>query len=483
MKNHSPLIKLFQTSSQDFYMFDANKNYILSLDVEIYHLLDSILSTENENFSMAVAALLNSNEKFKAFYSKALRNGFFRLDRVMTIEHPMAKFLDVVLEHNIPSICLQVTQNCNLRCDYCPYTGNYYNNRSHENKRMDFALAKRGIEYLAKHSSDVKRVNIAFYGGEPLLEIGLIEECIAYANRLFAEKSHVFMITTNGTIMNEKIAKMLVENDIFVIISLVSLDGPESIHNRSRIFADGSGSFQMIMKNLQWLRQQEPAYFKTNVSFNTVLTGLDDFSCVDGFFDAEDIFQDSAISTTLFNDTYTKKAFTRSDTFWEALQYEQFKYYLNQLGRIDVSSVINSNAFTQLSKTAKMLAPSDHLPRQSHPSGPCIPGAFKLFLNAEGIFYPCERVNEKSDVSIIGNIDDGVDPEKCRLLLNIAKLTEKECKDCWAFFYCKMCFVRADEDGQLSSAKRLASCDLMRSSILEDFRDICVMKKHGYVFL
>lgn len=44
-------------------------------------------------------------------------------------------------------LMLQVTQQCNLRCEYCAYSG-MYDNRVHSNKRMDFKLAKKAIDFL-----------------------------------------------------------------------------------------------------------------------------------------------------------------------------------------------------------------------------------------------------------------------------------------------------------------------------------------------
>lgn len=60
----------------------------------------------------------------------------------------------------------------------------------------------------------------------------------------------------------------------------------------------------------------------------------------------------------------------------------------------------------------------------------------KFFVNADGNFYPCERVDESANVTKIGNIKSGFDFDRIRELLNIGKLTENECKNCWAFQFC-----------------------------------------------
>ena len=67
---------------------------------------------------------------------------------------------------------LQVTQNCNLRCSYCPYSGGY-EQRSHNNQRMSFDIAKKSMDFFIAHSEDQPEINLGFYGGEPFFRSGL----------------------------------------------------------------------------------------------------------------------------------------------------------------------------------------------------------------------------------------------------------------------------------------------------------------------
>ena len=75
-----------------------------------------------------------------------------------------------------------MTQQCNLRCEYCAYSG-IYDNRTHSNKRMSFETAKKSIDFFLDHSRDSESIAFGFYGGEPLLEASLIEKCIDYINK------------------------------------------------------------------------------------------------------------------------------------------------------------------------------------------------------------------------------------------------------------------------------------------------------------
>lgn len=67
--------------------------------------------------------------------------GFLKNKRVSKTMHPETKYIKYHIENNLSSIILQVTQNCNLRCDYCIYSGSY-SNRVHTNKRMNIDVAK-----------------------------------------------------------------------------------------------------------------------------------------------------------------------------------------------------------------------------------------------------------------------------------------------------------------------------------------------------
>ncbi|MDL0414458.1 4Fe-4S cluster-binding domain-containing protein, partial [Clostridioides difficile] len=108
--------------------------------------------------------------------------------------HPETKYIKYHIENNLSSIILQVTQNCNLRCDYCIYSGSY-SNRVHTNKRMNIDVAKRSIDYLIKNSSQLNEVSVGFYGGEPLLEFDLIKQIVEYVKVVGEGKEIYFNLT------------------------------------------------------------------------------------------------------------------------------------------------------------------------------------------------------------------------------------------------------------------------------------------------
>ena len=85
---------------------------------------------------------------------KYQQQGLFHPNIVTAIRHPQTD----ILEHNagkrLSQLILQVTQQCNLRCEYCAYSGIYEGNRTHANKNMDFETAKQAIDFFLAHSTE-----------------------------------------------------------------------------------------------------------------------------------------------------------------------------------------------------------------------------------------------------------------------------------------------------------------------------------------
>ena len=76
---------------------------------------------------------------------------------------------------------------------------------------MSFELVKRGIDFLYNHSMNCEVVNVAFYGGEPLLEFELIKKSIEYAKEIFRTKKIIFSLTTNAVLLTDAMMRFFWE--------------------------------------------------------------------------------------------------------------------------------------------------------------------------------------------------------------------------------------------------------------------------------
>ena len=160
----------------------------------------------------------------------------------------MAKYKPAFKKPNtnpkIQSLVLETTHDCNLACTYC-FVRNYYADHGTGNF-MKFATAKRAKDQLLDPTTGL---NIGFFGGEPLLNLKLIKDVVAYANSLMISKGPVcnmcggsgsrrgekctclngkqrpsFHVTTNGTLYSEDNILFLEENKFSLI---TSIDGDE----------------------------------------------------------------------------------------------------------------------------------------------------------------------------------------------------------------------------------------------------------------
>jgi uncharacterized protein len=334
----------------------------------------------------------------------------------------------------------------------------------------------------SSHSQDSNRLNIGFYGGEPLLEFELIKKCVEYAKEQAEGREITFSITTNATLLSEEIIKYLFENNIMLTISL---DGPKEIHNKKRKFAgSGEGTFDKIMENLEVLKEGYPEYFK-NIMFNVVMDPMADFKCISEFFVNYDTVKDTIQMGTLPSTQYSEETLTMDDNFRADYYYEFFKIFLYKLGRLETKDVSNLNLsyFERLKSTYhEKRTPASGLTDYGHPGGPCVPGQMRLFMDVNGVFYPCERVSETSEVMKIGTVEKGFDIVKCLKILNIGKVTEQSCINCWAFRYCSQCAALADDTKNLTAEKRLQQCVSTKRDIEEQLKDYCALLELGYDF-
>ena len=109
---------------------------------------------------------------------------------------------------DINNLVLHLTEQCNLRCKYCFMT--------HGSERMSAKVAEASIDYLLKECGEYARVT--FFGGEPLLEFGLIQHIVDYIR---AKSSHpvALDIVTNGTMLTEEFFEYADKNGIHISIS------------------------------------------------------------------------------------------------------------------------------------------------------------------------------------------------------------------------------------------------------------------------
>lgn len=143
-------------------------------------------------------------------------------------------------------IIVVLNLDCNFACTYC------YEGGIKGKLYMSDETADNLIDFVKKNFPPHKKsLLIDFFGGEPLLSIGLIKR-ISQALKLFTESrgaSYRFTLVTNGSLFTKKTAEELAALGLEGV--KITLDGPAKTHNQSRPFKSGAESFGTLIKNIK----------------------------------------------------------------------------------------------------------------------------------------------------------------------------------------------------------------------------------------
>lgn len=152
-----------------------------------------------------------------------------------------------VKSNEVKALCLHICHDCNLRCRYCfADEGAYHNVR----EMMSLETAKAAIDFLIRESGGRKVLEVDFFGGEPLMNLGVIKETVAYAKAEAAKrgKRFLFTTTTNGLLLDDDaIAFLNAEMENVVL----SLDGRKEVHDAVRKTVSGRGSFDAVIEKIK----------------------------------------------------------------------------------------------------------------------------------------------------------------------------------------------------------------------------------------
>lgn len=438
------LIKMFKTSI-GYYFYETQRNEIISVSKPLYEYIQKL--SDNPGISLS-----NIDEKTQKEFDELVAYGYLKSPYITEIKHSSTNFLKLMLDRKIDKILLQVTQRCNLRCEYCIYSEHKnLSTRCHSNKEMSFEIAKRAIEFYGEHSLDTDEKVIGFYGGEPLLNFELIKKIIEYSNKYFKGNEIQYTITTNATLLNDDIITFFADNNVTMTISL---DGPKAIQDKNRKFPNGEGTYDIVIEKIKRIREKNKK--SSPFLINMVIDPDNSYNEIMHILDEPVLKNITVLSNLVEEDEKTKPT---SSAYYE--QHEK-ALFIGLISYFRDSKFIAPNRIIKQEiielERANYEIKRNILSDVEAPSGPCIPGKMRLFTDYSGKFFPCERVSETAECMNIGNVYDGIDMEKVRSLLNIAQITSEECKKCWAFQLCSICAKTAEKEGTLCALKKLEGC-------------------------
>jgi uncharacterized protein len=443
--NDIPVIKTFFYNNK-YYLYDTYTNRLLEVS-------KSQFMEIKELKRVGINAYLQLDKSTQSYrdIEMLINKGMMKYSFIETIEHPATKYASYLTERCVSDITLQVTKDCNFCCRYCIFAADSQVARNHEKKHMTWEIAKRTIDYLYDHSKDAPSIEIGFYGGEPMLNFKLIADVVEYVEQRFFSKKIRFLMTINGSILTDDVIDFLVNHDFHIAISF---DGPPDVQNRHRKFLEtGQGTYDVVYSNIIKIRNKNIDYFNNNVKFIPVAFEDENQNVVSKFFKSLNVSEDSIIETMAELNGIDYNINPAEDILSSDANRREtgMQKYIN-----DYISIYNDKSV---------------IPVSWHHNGPCVPSLKKMMVCTDGSFSICEKCLENQNF-LLGNVFDGLNLNRVLQYLNIGKLTDKECKTCWAMRFCRICalFCMDFEKGEMSHDKKLIACYEIKNRTLEFFK-------------
>lgn len=324
------------------------------------------------------------------------------------------------------NITFIVTKDCQLACKYCYLVGK----NTHE--RMPWEVAKKAIDYILDHEGDFREESVVwdFIGGEPFIEIDLIDKICDYIKVEMYRRGHHwfdsyrFSFSTNGiNYADDKVQRFIAKNLTHLSIG-ITIDGTEMKHDLNRVYKQtGRGSYRDVVRNIPlWLSQFPGAGTKVTISsadipyikesvLHLYSLGIHEvnINCV-----FEDVWAEG--DDLKFEEQLTQLA----DAIIDGGYYRDYacSFFSEMIGK-PLDPVNDNNNWCG---AGRMLA-----------------------VDAAGLFYPCTRFAKYSlrdkPALIIGNVTGGIDSDRLRPFLTLDRCTQSpaECIDCEVASGCAWC--------------------------------------------
>lgn len=326
------------------------------------------------------------------------------------------------------NITFIVTKDCQLACKYCYLIG------KNEKEKMSWSIAKRAIDYILDNEYLFKEKSVIwdFIGGEPFLEIDLIDKICDYLKIEMFRKDHRwfdsyrFNFSTNGiNYHTEKVQNFIKKNREHLSIG-ITIDGTKRKHDLNRVWKDKvpeKGSYEDVVKNIPlWLSQFPDAGTKVTISSEDIP------------YIKESVFHLYSLGIHEVNINVV------FENVWKDEDDKLFEEQLIQLADDIIEKEYYKN-YTCSFFSEIIGKPLDPILDNQNWCG----AGKMLAVDGNGYFYPCTRfasysLRQKKPI-IIGNISDGIDQNKLRPFLTLDRTTQspQKCLECEVASGCSWC--------------------------------------------
>lgn len=392
----------------DYYFFSPINYMLVKATSALYHLLAK--QTHGEPISEEEKIYLES------FHSQVLKKRETITSNVRTLD----------------KLTLVVSNNCNLKCKYCYVDGGNHDKRI-KDSLMSESVAVDTINYIYNRYDKVEL--IAFFGGEPLLNLPVIKKTVNYISELYKQgkikSTPSYSITTNGTIFSKEMFSFFNEHNFNVCFSL---DGTAETHNILRPYKNGKGTYNTIQKNIQITQKLFP---NIKLAYSTTYTKIHydqglSINELRDFFNKEFNLKFGAI-VPVMDVTQKEESYAVSDNnkLYDLLMEDKevvWDSYIKGEPIIDTETMDFMMLFLKKGISKYI----------------CQMGITLITINSNGDIYPCQTLLNNQEM-IMGNIynskeenDDSFAQYKNKTI-RINKQENTTCKDCIAINFCQGC--------------------------------------------
>lgn len=287
--------------------------------------------------------------------------------------------------------------------------------------KMSLSTAKNAVDFIFENLRDRSKIDINFFGGEPLLEFDLIKEIThMIQTQPSFDRDHIAIaVVSNGTILSQEIIDFLIDKNVALCMSC---DGPEGVHDKFRHFPDGRGSSSKVERNIRTALSIFPLNpINAVYSPETVeqLPQVVDYLAALG---ARNIYLSPNISAR-----WMEKEIGQIPRIYDAVAKKYIEFYDKNEPRY--ISLIDG-------KIAVILRGG------YRPEERCRMGKGEFAFGPSGNVYACERLIGSDDGKehCLGNVNDegincgGIHARECREISGAA--ANKECQTCSLKDYC-----------------------------------------------
>ncbi len=318
---------------------------------------------------------------------------------------------------NLKALCLHVCHDCNMRCAYCFASEGTYKG---ERQMMSFEVAKAAIDFLIANSGNRKILEADFFGGEPLMNLDVVKQTVAYAREEGAKhgKTFLFTMTTNGVLLNHETAMWLNEEMENVVLSL---DGRKEVNDAIRKTVNGKGTYDIIIDNFKHfveMRQDKSYYIRGTFTNQNLDFGEDVLHIADQGF--KEISMEPVVLPKGAPLAIPDEALPQIREEYRRLSKEYLKRKKEGRGFNFFHFVVDIEGGPCLQKRVNA----------------CGAGNEYLSVTPKGDLYPCHQFSDNPDF-YMGNVFEGkIDPKIRGMFKNSSLFTREGCEECFARYHC-----------------------------------------------